>query len=330
MMPVAVLLFALWLPGSVGHSAAPLEPPAQAPDQAEAKPEQVPSGLWPTERMIESSVRRWTLEAARLYELGDEQQELVEAVMLERWSRFLREHRPDLQPLVNEYFEARLAVAPPAREQVEAWASRALPLFEKIQEQIEAGNEDIRPLLTGPQRVEFEAQVREMRAGMEAYGQRIARWRRGQYAEREWWDPPRGLAGQPTTRPAEARPDYLGAALEPPDQIAAELQAWDRYVAEFIALYRLDEGQCGAALSILDEVKQRAIAHRDGYRTEVQDLERQIAASRPENVRAVARELQRLYGPVDQMFRELEERLRRIPTHAQHRAASQPAAKVDK
>ena len=38
----------------------------------------------------------------------------------------------------------------------------------------------------------------------------------------------------------------------------------------------------------------------------------------------MADELERLYGPIDTLFRELEERLNRLPTQTQQRAATQP------
>jgi hypothetical protein len=95
-------------------------------------------------------------------------------------------------------------------------------------------------------------------------------------------------------------------------------------VSDFIAKYALDDAQRGAAASMLQEMKERAVAHRDRHRTEVTQLERRLAAGRPEDADRVAGDLQRLYGPIDDMFRELQQRLQRIPTQAQQRASTQP------
>jgi len=315
-MILAILLLALGISADVGRAVAAVEsqPPAET----------IPAGLWPTERMVEGLVRRWALEAADLYDLSEEQHQQVEARMLKRWPKFLQQNRRELQPLVNEYFEARLGLEPPPRQKVQTWASRALPMLEKVQEQIEAGNEEIRPLLSAAQQMKFQTQVLEMRAGVEFYRQRLGRWKEGRFETREWWDPPPSRRRRPISQPAGT-----GVARQPPDQIVAELQAWDRYVADFIARHNLDEGQQNAALSILKELKERALAHRDGHRAEVIQLERRIAAGKTEDAQTVARELQRLYGPIDEVFGELEERLQKIPTETQQRAATQPAAKAE-
>lgn len=316
-MILAVLLSVLWVPAGLGQAVPAVESQPQA--------DTTPAGLWPTERMVEAFVRRWALEAADLYDLSQAQHQQVEARMLRRWPKFLKQNRRELQPLVNEYFEARLGLEPPPRQEVQTWASRALLMLEKVQEQIEAGNEEIRPLLSAAQQMKFQAQVLEMRAGMEVYRQRLSRWKEGRFEKREWWDPPPRRRKRPITQPAVAE-----LAPQPPDQIAAELQVWDRYVAGFIARHKLDEGQQNAALSILKEIKERALVHRDGHRAEVVQLERKIAAGKTKDAPTVARELQRLYGPIDEMFRELEERLEKIPTETQRRAATQPAGETGK
>lgn len=325
---VAMLLLAALLaaPMAVGQvqTAEPArtqpDPAQSGPDQPSAQDEPAPEGLWPTERMIESMIRRWALEAAQTYELDDAQYRQVEARMLERGTRFLRESRRELQPLVNEFFEARLAVEPPSPQQVRGWASRALPMFERIQAQIEATNDDIRPLLTPAQKVRFEAEVLKMKMGLAGMHQQIAQWKEGRFAVRDWWDPPLKRTPRPTTQPVLARD-----GIEVPDQITMELDAWDQYVARFIETRQLDEAQRAAALSFLDEVKERARAHHDRHRDELFDLEHRIASPQGEQAANVADELERLYGPIDTLFRELEERLNRLPTQTQQRAATQPA-----
>jgi hypothetical protein len=162
-MILAALFSVLCVAGHQQPAAEAAEPPSEA--------EAAPAGLWPTERIVELTVRRWAMQAAQEYELTDEQHRQVEARMLERWPKFLQENRRELQPLVNEFFEARLGLDPPSREQVQDWASRALPVLEKIQEQIEDGIEDIGPLLSAPQRAKFEAKVGQVRTDWEGYRQ---------------------------------------------------------------------------------------------------------------------------------------------------------------
>ena len=285
------------------------------------EPEPGPQGLWPTERMIELMVRRTALEAADRYELTDQQYRQVETQMLERWTKFMGANRADLQPLINEYVEARLSVEPPTREQVRAWASRALPMADKLRRHIETGNQEIRRLLTPLQRVKFDSESLRMKGSIEAWHERLHRWQRGEFAETEFWDRPvgyeaRGGRHMPTTGPA---------SQGPPDQIEVELDRWDRYVADFIATHRLDEAQQRAATSILREVKDRARARRDRNRLEIQRLEQAIDAGRKQDEAGLKAELACLYGPIDALFTELGARLNRIPTESQRRTATQPA-----
>ena len=284
------------------------------------EPQPVRDGIWPTERMIESMVRRTALEAAERYELTDEQRRQIEAGMLKRWQKFLRDNRGELQPLVNEYLEAHLSVDPPTREQVRAWAERALPMAEKIHEHIETGNQGIRRLLTPLQRVKFDSESLEVKAALDALYDRLRRWEQGDFTETELWQQPRGYK-----RAAERAPEAEVAPAEPADQVETELDRWDVYVTDFIATYRLDEAQQRAATSILREVKDRAWAHRDHNRIEIQRLEHAIDAGRKQDEAGLKAELAHLYGPIDTLFTELATRLNRIPTESQCRTATQPA-----
>jgi hypothetical protein len=293
------------------------EPPAPEPEGAEP----VLDGFWPTERMIEATVRRTVLEAGARYDLTDEQQGRVEAQMLERWQTFLRDNRRELQPLVNEYFEARLGVEPPTAEQMQAWAKRAMPVADKVREHIETGSEEIRQLLNPLQRVKFDSESLGMKAGLDALQDRLQSWERGEFAAKELWQPPPGYRAPTSGDPARKgrRP------APPPDQVEIELDRWDVYVTNFIATHRLDESQQRAATSILREVKERARAHRDRHRLDIAELESAVAAGRQDDKHQVQAELKRLYGPIDDLFTELQQRLGRIPTADQRRTATQPA-----
>jgi hypothetical protein len=241
--------------------------------------------------------------------------------MLERWQTFLRDNRRELQPLINEYFEARLSVEPPTREQMQAWAKRARPMADRVRKHIENGNQEIRRLLNPLQLVKFDSESLGMKAGLDALQDRLREWERGEFTAEQFWQPPPGY--KPVN--SDDAPENSQAPKHPADQIEVELDRWDVYVADFIAAHGLDESQQRTATSILREVKERARAHRDRHRLDIAKLERSIAAGREEDQDQVQAELERLYGPIDDLFTELQERLSRVPTDAQRRAATQPA-----
>jgi len=321
------------------------DPPASAAAEtaAETAAQDQPDcdGLWPGERMIELTVRRWAAEAASQFELTEEQHREVERSMLDRWPRFFRENRNELQPLVNEFFEARLELEPPSPERVRNWAERAMPVFDRFAQEYDAGVKELRPLLTDEQGGRFIERETQMRAWLALTRGRLSEWQQGRFETAEWWEPVRGSTTHPPpTEPTRVGPVDAGATPansaagsstsgafgdHPPDQVVLELDAWDRYVADVIERFRFNDGQQQTARSILKEMKDRALAHRNRHRDEITQLEENLAAGNPDDSDAIGRELTRLYGPIDEMFRELSARVELIPTAAQRRAATQPA-----
>ncbi len=297
---------------------------AYEPPMEEAPPKAELQGVWPSEKLLKLVLQRWADDASRQFELDDRQREQVTKDVVERWSRFLGENRPQLQPLFNEFIEMRMDLKPPSKEQVMDWSQRAQPAFEKAREQVKPGTEDFRKILTPGQRIKFEIEAAKFNAGMLLAEQQLQRWRKGEFDEDDFWEPTRS---ERQRRRAEKRqkehsppapPDAGGKAGEE-DAIAEELKAWDTYVGEFITNLRLNEGQRLAALSCLEEMKQRALGHRDTRREEITQLETKIRghAGSKEELNEIKRELTVLYGPIDEMFQELTRRLEAIPSVSQ-------------
>ena len=126
-----------------------------------------------------------------------------------------------------------------------------------------------------------------------------------------------------------------GAPPEPepsPDQIELELESWQKYVERFTRIYKLDEAQKATARSILKELRERALAHRDRHHVEIEKLERRIQThdGLQEDIENIEEQLVVLYGPIDKMFDELKTRLDGIPTAAQQSSVDPPDDKTDK
>ena len=87
-------------------------------------------------------------------------------------------------------------------------------------------------------------------------------------------------------------------------------------------MFNLNEGQRTTAVSCLSELKQRAIAHRDRRREDIARLEFRIEhnAASDAPLDELKKQLSELYGPIDDMFKELQTRLELLPT-AEQRAA---------
>jgi hypothetical protein len=296
-------------------------------------------GFWPSQRMTDLLVQRAAIQAGEKYSLRPDQLAKLQEGMLDRWPRWLRENRAELQPLVNEYLEARLGTEPPTAAEVSQWSERAWPLLQKFRNSFNAGSEELRNLLTPEQRLKFEAELLKSRARLLLLESSLNRWRQGKFEEREWWDPPTRRREQsrapaapgPTTTAAATSADggSAGAATRPtvappeyvPPRVAEEFEAWTKYVSDFCDRYQLDRSQRNAADSMLSEMRQRASDHVRLHRDRLWAIEQQLSVPDVEDAVALDNELEELYGPIDRLFRELDERLHRLPTPGQAQRA---------
>jgi hypothetical protein len=296
------------------------EPPAREPVAAAASPSAPLGGFWPTENMTRSVLARWVDESAVELDLSEDQRAQILENALNRWPKFLEENRAQLQPLLNEWIEMRLAMEPPSKEQVQGWSERALPVWQRIRGQFNEGIEEVREVLNPLQRAKFESEVLQFNTGLNVAEAKIKQWHRGEFREREFWDPPPSVRERRReARKAEERGEQTEAEAQRVDQVAEELKSWDRYTEQFIRIYELDEGQKSTARSCLKELKDRAVAYRDHNIDRINKLEDRIARSdgSKEELKEIEKLLVEIYGPIDDMFKELQARLEGIPTSAQ-------------
>jgi hypothetical protein len=306
-------------------------PPPEVEDPLDA-------GFWPTPRMLDGALRRVAIQTADRYDLTPQQQEQVEEHLLERWKSFFAANRADLQPLINEFVEARLAPKPPNPDQVAAWAARARPVFQRLRENIEAGEQEVRAVLNPQQQAQFDASRFKRHIGLRAFESKLKRWSVGDFEPKEWWKPPvpprqpaeeaaaKSAPSSPAPRPAGATPRPKPVVEDLHPRLKKELAAWVKYVRDFCNQYHLDRSQRNTAESILREMLARAEDHAKLYRERIAALEQRRANPAPDDTpEAFNRELEALYGPLDQMFAELKSRLGRLPTSGQRRQAEQQA-----
>jgi Spy/CpxP family protein refolding chaperone len=311
------------------------DPPAQpaAPTSSVSAAADVPSdceGFWPTKKMMNGMIRRWASEAADHYDLTPDQHKQLEAMMLERWPKFIEDNRRVMQPLINQFFEATVDPEPPSAEAVADWADRAMPLFERFRESIKEGNTQVREILTPKQQAKFDLDALGLAAGMQMAETQLKSWQRGEFDPQDWGDRRRRERERQRRRAEEERDRALAAeraASRPSlaDEVLVELDAWDKYVADFIAMYHLDDGQRSSAESILTELKSRAQDIRAHAKERLDEIQQQLSThTDPDAKKKLTDELVSIYQPIDTIFAELKKRLEALPTAAQ-RAVAQPA-----
>jgi len=330
-------LIVTWMALPTWHYAAQPTVPPDAPSPPPQRPEESDSkesaeGLWPSPKLLELMLARWAETVSDELDLDTSQRGRVREAVTKRWGKFLEENRGRIQPLVNEYLELRMELVPPDKQRVQAWAERAMPVFAGLRQELDGTVEEVRGLVDPQRRAKFELQALELGVGLEVAEQKLQQWRSGAFDEGQFWIPTNAKLRDEWARnrheEAEkaregVRRQIVGADT---DQVAAELDGWERYVAEFMDYYDLKEGQRDAARSVLSELKERALAHRDSRHEEIDALERRIRANTGTEgeIAEIKASLVELYGPIDEMFRELKARLEAIPTSAQ-RTAREPA-----
>ncbi len=308
----------------------PVKPDIEIVESADEKPPA--EGLWPSPKLLNLMLQRWAEEAGEEYDLDTDQRAKVREGTVQRFEKFLTENRAEIQPLANEFIEMRMNLEPPSKERVQAWADRALPVFEKTRDQIRASNDEFRKVLRPMQRAEFEIDALQMSAGMAIAEQKLKEWKGGEVDKDVFWEPLPAEREQRREerrrRRAEREQTAEGEAESPKtpvDHIVAELDRWEKYVADFVTMFNLDEGQRTTALSCLSELRERAIAHRDRRREDIARLEFRIEHNTAGDVPLddLKKQLSELYGPIDDMFKELQARLDKLPTDQQRAAVTQ-------
>lgn len=318
--------------------------PAQ-PGKADQGPASSPGrggeavGLWPSPKLMRLVLIRWADDLSARYELDEDQKGRVRELVVKHWQPFFDERRADIQPLVNEFLEMRLGLEPPTADQISSWGARATPTLAEFRRQLDGGAEQFREILTPQQRAKFELDMLVYKAGAEFLDVKLQDWRRGEYDAGEVWSAPgerrrrraqrraaRVLAADQDASDAGRSTGKMGKKIaigEPPDQIALEVDAWTKYAENFSRVFQLDSAQTTSVVSVLGELRQRALAHRDRHREEIAALERRIAEFSGDDkaLEALREELTKLYGPVDEMFQELKQRVEMVPTAGQRAAA---------
>jgi len=122
--------------------------------------------------------------------------------------------------------------------------------------------------------------------------------------------PPPGRAG---SKPRAARPAPSRRSPQRGRTVARPLGEWERHVREFIKRYKLTPSQTNSALSILKEMKMRAVQVEKANRSA------KAAAEKIADARERRRRLSELDKYVDDLFGQLNRRLDNLLTAAQRR-----------
>ena len=290
------------------------QPPAdQHPDDEPQEPSRrdLAPDFWPSQQMVERRFRRTAEWVARHYELDDAQHARLESMLLERWPTFLDENKKEIQGLVGEMLRSRFRGEKPSPERIADFGRRVMPLYQKLRTNIEESGESFRKTLRPEQQRQFDADIRQARAGLDVGARAIRDMQQGIF------DPPGWRERFATVR---RNNDRAGRAGRGPG-----LSGWQRYTDRFIRRHRLDEAQKTAALAILDDLQTRRQQHETVVADTIARIQERIASVSDASEQAEAeKQLAEVQAPVREMASELHRRLDTLLTDAQRTPAPAP------
>lgn len=252
----------------------------------------------------------WQIEArwqyaidalTRRYRLTPEQQEYVTRLLIEEANEVVRQYAPAMFPIGWEALRTRLAGRPFTPEQVARWTRQLAPMLEDMERRTARLAQQFREVLTEEQQATLDRDLAALDRRMDFVRQGWQRWQQGRWDPREWaldLDP----IHQQALNGDAGQEHVLAAATQPAGGMAdTVLDAWERYVREFIARYDLDEAQQTSAWAYLRDARDAAQRLRIRY-------------SDPRHADLLR---QRLEGE----FQRLKQRLDLLPTEAQREQA---------
>ncbi len=295
------------------------------------------AGFWPTQRMMKLFMHRIADDMARRYEFDEDQLYLTREALKEHIPRFLNENRAQIQPLINQFFEAQLADEAPEVEYVADWAQRALPLMHKFEDVVDGLTGDMREYLTEDQVIIMEGEHAAFRTGWGMITNKVAVWSDGGYdPETEW---PRSAGHRSEQRREEeqraqaemeaARQEAIAQAREGQTANPARgsgkgrKDPWERYVDEFVQRYRFNDEQKEKAYRLLEAQLRKRDNYLERKLPEMDRIEERLKEAETDEEReTVQAQLSKLNEPVDRMFQQLKDRLQQLPTRDQRKKAA--------
>ncbi len=331
--PPTMLICLIGLTASVLYaqsSSAPPSPPITIDDPNEPPPP--PSaGFWPTEKMWDGAMHRIADAVADRYGFDDDQRYLTRQLFKERFPQWAEENRGNFQPLLNEWFEMAVYHEAPDPNTVAVWATNVIPIADEFDGLITNLSDDMRVYMTEDQQIDMEGELAAFRTGLTFAKNRLRAWEAGEFnPARDWFHGQEFREAERERRQAvevaveEARESATQKALQKYGGEKRDDDPWAIYVEEFIKKYQLEAEQTEEARALLAAYRKMRDDYLERNSTKLDELDARFAAAEtPEQELALAEEVEKLAGPIERHFQVLKEKLNKLPTRAQRRAAAE-------
>jgi hypothetical protein len=237
------------------------------------------------------------------------------------------------------------------------WSKQALPVAREGMDEADAVYRTMRPTLRPEQTARWDRDHFTFRLGYALAEAKLRSFAQGRFDPREWRTPLPGphqteaeimqgarksgfyvfpLGVGPANLPGAAAegasqtPSKGGGTVQVgrsadtgrgPDETYVPLDQWENYTKKFIARRQLDEGQRTSAMTIMKEMRERALGYRNAHRDDYARLQKASAHGKGEAAADLKAELAELDRPLQELFKEFRDRLDQLLTESQRRQA---------
>ena len=302
----------------------------ELPEDEQDEPVQIrvipTEGFWPTRIMMERVIDRIVDQMAKHYNFDEEQTRMTREMLKVRYPDYLNSNRAEIQTLLNKYFEALVNDKPPTPEEVAEWAKNAQPMLAGLGEVTHEVMDTMHEYLNDDQIVMLDAELVAFDAGMQMAQNKLSVWADGGFdPDTEWiFSTKNRQSGEEEGMgPEELEDSEEGVADEDARaKSTMPVDEWALYTQRFIERYQLNDEQKQKAHQIL----RRQQEARDNYLRRKADEMKRVTqmladAKSEEEQLAALKAYEDLNEPVNQLFKQLKDRLDALPTRAQRNAA---------
>lgn len=231
--------------------------------------------LWNTEAMMDTAVQQLT----RRYNLSPEQEAYTNALLKRRVREFLREHEAELRSLLGEAIELQMNPTKVDSNRMQAWSTRALPIFEGARKAILDGNDEWRNQLTDVQKQIHDRDLAQMKTNFTDMDGKFNRWSQGGFKPEDLYP---AAPGQPNAltggmgSPGSSRGQITrGPNVSKPEDF------WEVHVNRLINKYKFTKEQSEQARAVLAGCRKQAADYRQTKKEQFVSIQKQLDAVDP-------------------------------------------------
>jgi len=305
-----------------------------------------------------------TARLAERYVLDEDQTASMRHLLVRESADMFRQHAGRIMQYGLELIQTRAAGEPFTAEQVARWAELARPVFVDSRRRMTEIAREFMEQLEPEQRELVQRDLEAANRRMDAVEKMGDRWARGEWDPRDWGleeDPiqngtraaggegpdsaaaaaeqaaggqarsprPARGGGAPPSEPPVGEGPAVEETVQPSKQrgqkptAGPDSDGWARYVRAFIARYDLNAEQQQKAWLIYRDADERRAAVRKRFDRRVADV--RVAGNADED-KVIREQVEQRERDLGRLFEQLKQRLERLPTRSQRKAAEPAGA----